>query len=146
MKRWIADLATTNFRIFVSILLAAVLVLTLLTGLMLKIELQEGIVWALVAFVGAMLGIDVQQFSIKRKTEIITPPQVTAEHVSATITAPVAPIPQPVGKPHPATDPAIVEALEGVAAKQRSEDLLLAQEAEARRQKHALAPPNGLEE
>lgn len=86
MKRWVADLSTTNFRIFVSIMLAAVLVLTLLVGLMLKIELQEGIVWALVAFVGAMLGIDVQQFSIKRKTEIVTPPQVTAEHAAAAVT------------------------------------------------------------
>jgi hypothetical protein len=55
-------------------------------------------------------------------------------------------VPQPVGVPHPGTDPAIVAALEGVAAQQRNEETILAQEAEARKQKHALAPPNGLEE
>lgn len=87
MKRWIADLATTNFRIVISLGLAVLLVLVLLTALMLKIELQSEIVWALVAFIAGMLGIDVTQFSIKRKTEIVTPPQVTAEHVTATITA-----------------------------------------------------------
>lgn len=84
MKRWIADLSTTNFRIVISLGLAVLLVVVLLVGVMLKIELQEGIVWALVAFVGGMLGIDVTQFSIKRKTEIVTPPQTTAEHATAT--------------------------------------------------------------
>lgn len=84
MKRWIADLSTTNFRIVISLCLAVLLVVVLLTGLMFKIELQSEIVWALLAFVGAMLGIDVTQFSIKRKTEIITPPQVTAEHATST--------------------------------------------------------------
>jgi disulfide bond formation protein DsbB len=92
MKRWIADLATTNFRIVISLGLAVLLVVVLLTGLMFKIELQSEIVWALLAFVGAMLGIDVTQFSIKRKTEIVTPPQTTAEHATATtvLTAPAA--------------------------------------------------------
>lgn len=51
------------------------------------------------------------------------------------------PVPQPVGAPHPNTDPAIVSALESVAAQQRSDEAILAQEAEARKQKHALAPP-----
>jgi uncharacterized membrane protein YjjP (DUF1212 family) len=84
MKRWIADLATTNFRIVISLGLAVLLVVVLLTGLMFKIELQSEIVWALLAFVAGMLGIDVTQFSIKRKTEILTPPQVTAEHATTT--------------------------------------------------------------
>ena len=83
MKRWIADLSTTNFRIVISLCLAVLLVVVLLAGLIFKIELQSEIVWALVAFVGAMLGIDVQQFSIKRKTELVTPPQVTAEHATS---------------------------------------------------------------
>jgi disulfide bond formation protein DsbB len=89
VKNWIADLATTNFRIFLSMMLAVVLVLVLLIGVMLRIELQAEVVWALLAFVGAMLGIDVTQFSIKRKTEIVTPPQTTAENATVTtITAP----------------------------------------------------------
>jgi disulfide bond formation protein DsbB len=96
MNRWIADLATTNFRIVVSIILAVVLVLVLLVALILKIELQSEIVWALIAFVGAMLGIDVTQFSIKRKTEIVTPPQTTAENATATTvaSAPAAAVPR----------------------------------------------------
>jgi hypothetical protein len=84
MKRWIADLSTTNFRIVISLSLAVLLVVVLLTGIMFRIELQSEIVWALLAFVGGMLGIDVTQFSIKRKTEILTPPQVTAEHATST--------------------------------------------------------------
>jgi hypothetical protein len=84
VKTWIADLATTNFRIFVSLMLAVLLVVTLLVALVVKIELQSEIVWGLLTFVGAMLGIDVTQFSIKRKTEIVTPPQTTAENATAT--------------------------------------------------------------
>jgi disulfide bond formation protein DsbB len=93
MKRWIADLATTNFRIVISLALAVLLVVVLLAGIMLKIELQSEIVWALLAFVGAMLGIDVTQFSIKRKTEIVTPPQTTAEHATVTTVASTPPAP-----------------------------------------------------
>jgi disulfide bond formation protein DsbB len=91
VKKWIADLATTNFRIVISLMLAVLLVIVLLAGVMLKIELQSEIVWGLFAFVGSMLGIDVAQFSIKRKTEIVTPPQTTAENATATTvtTAPV---------------------------------------------------------
>jgi disulfide bond formation protein DsbB len=98
VKRWIADLATTNFRIVVSIGLAVLIVIVLLIGLMFQIALQSEIVWALVAFVGGMLGIDVTQFSIKRKTEIVTPPQTTAEHATATTIA-AAPAPQPPAQP-----------------------------------------------
>jgi hypothetical protein len=120
MKRWIADLATTNFRIVISIGTSGAPGVVLLTGIMLKIELQSEIVWALLAFVGAMLGIDVTQFSIKRKTELVTPPTVTAEHAVV-----AAPVPQPVGKPHPATPPEIVDAIGGgvEGALRKKEDL-----------------------
>jgi hypothetical protein len=92
MKRWIADLATTNFRIVISLGLAVLLVVVILTGVVLRVEMQTEIIWALFAFVAGMLGIDVTQFSIKRKTEILTPPQVTAEHAtSTTVIAPPAP-------------------------------------------------------
>lgn len=92
MKRWIADLATTNFRIVISLGLAVLLVVVILTGVVLRIEMQTEIIWALFAFVAGMLGIDVTQFSIKRKTEILTPPQVTAEHAtSTTVIAPPTP-------------------------------------------------------
>lgn len=87
MKRWIADLSTTNFRIVISLGLAILLVLVLLASLVLKIELQSEIVWALVAFVAGMLGIDVTQFSIKRNTQLVTPPITTAEHATATTVA-----------------------------------------------------------
>lgn len=81
----------------------------------------------------------------KRATEKADVVRAEGEAKAAVIAA-AQPVPQPVGKPHPGTDPAIVDALATVAEKQRSEEALLTQEAEARRQKHALAPPNGLEE
>lgn len=96
MKQWISDLSTTNFRIFVSIVVAVIVVLTLLAGLILRIEMQTEVVFAILAFVGAMLGIDVTQFSIKRKTEIVTPPQVTAEHA---VPAPIPPADSQPDKP-----------------------------------------------
>jgi disulfide bond formation protein DsbB len=94
MKQWVADLATTNFRIFVSIMLAVVTVIVMLVCLIAQIPLQSEIVWAVLAFLGAMLGIDVTQFSIKRKTELVTPPTTTAEHATVT-TSVTAPDPNP---------------------------------------------------
>lgn len=106
MKRWIADLATTNFRIVISLGLAVLLVVVILIGVVIRVEMQTEIVWALFAFVAGMLGIDVTQFSIKRKTEILTPPQVTAENATATITATAPPNPTPIPQITPANPPA----------------------------------------
>lgn len=101
MKRWIADLATTNFRIVISLGLAVLVVIVVLGGVILRIEMQSEIIWALFAFVAGMLGIDVTQFSIKRKTEIVTPPQTTAENAAAT-TVVTQPGPRPI--PIPSVD------------------------------------------
>lgn len=84
MKQWVNDLSTTNFRIFVSIVLAVIVVLTLLIGVVLNKPMQTDIVVTIVTFVAAMLGIDLTQFVMKRKTEIVTPPQVTAENATPT--------------------------------------------------------------
>jgi disulfide bond formation protein DsbB len=105
MKRWISDLSTTNFRIVISLGLAVLLVVVVLGGVVLRIEMQSEIIWALFAFVAGMLGIDVTQFSIKRKTEIVTPPQVTAENAIATITATAPPNPTPIPPIAPANPP-----------------------------------------
>lgn len=71
----------------------------------------------LLAFVAAWAGISYQQFKTKRETEIVTPPQTMAENAPATSTR-VTDTPQPVGRPHPDTDPAIVGALSSYAKQQ----------------------------
>ena len=80
MKNFIDTLSTTNFRIFVSVMLSVILVLSILTAVLRGTQMQTEIVISLLTFVGGMLGIDVTQFVMKRKTEIVTPPQTTAEN------------------------------------------------------------------
>lgn len=162
---WVDTYPTTNGRIiqgirlaalFVWFVLAIILVILLVAffGPSEKIKLVpwdviDGFLQLLGWFIVGMMGVAAAQFGLKRATtnpetvKAVSDAKVmemTTEHAIATTT------PQPVGVPHPPTDPAIVEALATVAEKQRSEEALLTQEAEARRQKHALAPPNGLEE
>lgn len=94
MKSWVSDLSSTNFRIFVSILLAVFVVVVLtVVGLVFNRPVQEGVMWAVLGFIGLMLGLDVSQFVMKRKTEIVTPPETTADNarsVTVTGTAPAA--------------------------------------------------------
>lgn len=98
MKAWVSDLSSTNFRIFVSIVLA-VFVVTVLTvvGLVLNRPVQEGVMYAVLGFIGVMLGLDVSQFIMKRKTEIVTPPEITADHAR-----------NPAAQPAPAPPPAVL--------------------------------------
>lgn len=88
MKAWVSDLSSTNFRIFVSILLAVFVVVVLtVVGLVLNRPVQEGVMYAILGFIGVMLGLDVSQFVMKRKTEIVVPPQTTADNArSVTVT------------------------------------------------------------
>lgn len=88
MKAWIRDLPSTNYRIFLGIWLSVLVVLVFTLCVAIQREIQVEAVYAIFAFLGVVLGLDVTQFNIKRKTEIVTPPQVTAEHaVSPTVVA-----------------------------------------------------------
>lgn len=97
MKKWVSDLSSTNFRIFVSILLAVFVVIVLtVVGLVFNRPVQEGVMWAVLGFIGLMLGLDVSQFVFKRKTELVSPPTTTAENARSVIAAETPAPPKPV--------------------------------------------------
>lgn len=70
---WVEKMPSTNFRIFVTVLLEVIYVLVILLLLGLNVQLQADIVFWLGVFITAWLGIDVAQFRIKRKTHTATP-------------------------------------------------------------------------
>jgi hypothetical protein len=72
--RWLAELPSTNFRIFVSVCLAVVFVLTMLLGIVLGREIPLDIATMLATFLAAMMGIDLVQFKVKRDTFTPAPP------------------------------------------------------------------------
>lgn len=97
MKAWVSDLSSTNFRIFVSILLAVFVVVVLtIVGLVFNQPVQEGVMWAVLGFIGLMLGLDVSQFVMKRKTELVTPPTTTADNARSVTVAEAPAPPNPV--------------------------------------------------
>lgn len=88
-KDWIRDLPSTNYRIFLGIWLSVFVVLAFTVCIAIQREIQVEAVYAVFAFLGVVLGLDVTQFNIKRKTEIVTPPQTTADNA---VSQPVAPV------------------------------------------------------
>ena len=74
--KWLATLPTTNFRIFVSIMLAIVFVLVVLAGIVAgKITgTNDGPLYTVGGFLLIMMGLDVTQFSVKRLTHQPTEP------------------------------------------------------------------------
>lgn len=93
INTWLNDYPSTNARLFTSVCLDVVFVATALFCMVRKIEVDSNIIWSLGTFLLVLSGLDATQYTMKRKTEIITPPQTTAEHAVATtvVTAPVAP-------------------------------------------------------
>lgn len=98
MKAWVSDLSSTNFRIFVSIVLAVFVVVVLtVVALVFNRPVQEGVMWAVLGFIGLMLGLDVSQFVMKRKTELVSPPTTTADNArSVTVAEETITPPKPV--------------------------------------------------
>lgn len=64
----IKHLPSTNFRIFVSVLLSVVFVIGTMVLVGLGTEPSEYVLAVIAAFLLAMMGLDVTQFAIKRKT------------------------------------------------------------------------------
>ena len=92
LNTFLADYPSTNGRLATSVILDTLFVVTCLACMALKITIDSNIVWALGTFLLVLSGLDATQFNTKRKTEIITPPQTTAENATATTT--VAEIPE----------------------------------------------------
>lgn len=76
---WVAALPSTNYRIFVTVILEVVYVLAVLIMLACGVDLSKQItvIAAVGTFITAWLGLDVRQFHIKRKTH--SQPQKAAE-------------------------------------------------------------------
>ena len=86
-KDWIRNLPSTNYRIFLGIWLSVFVVLAFTICVAIQREIQVEAIYAIFAFLGVVLGLDVTQFNIKRKTEIVTPPQTTAENAVSQVPA-----------------------------------------------------------
>lgn len=70
---WVVSLPTTNFRIFVTVALEVIYVLTILVMMAFGRDLQVDVIVAVGSFITLWLGIDVKQFSVKRKTHAAPP-------------------------------------------------------------------------
>ncbi len=89
IKDWIRNLPSTNYKAFISIWLSVAVVMIFTVSIALKVELQTEAVYAVFIFLGGLVGADVTQFVMKRKTEIITPPAAMAENTTTTtVTSP----------------------------------------------------------
>lgn len=93
MASWtmIADLPSTNFRVFVSVLLEILFFVVVLVAIALGRPLQAEIVYALGFFLTVWLGIDVAQFKIKRDSFVAAlpmAPETDGTPPSAPVVAP----------------------------------------------------------
>ena len=86
LNSWLNDYPSTNARLATSVFLDIAFVLTVLGGMILRIQMDSNVIWSLGTFLLVLSGLDATQFNIKRKTEIVTPPQTTAENATATTT------------------------------------------------------------
>jgi hypothetical protein len=84
LNGFLADYPSTNARLATSVCLDIAFVLTVLGGMILRIDMDSNVIWSLGTFLLVLSGLDATQFNIKRKTEIVTPPQTTAENATAT--------------------------------------------------------------
>lgn len=80
---WVSEIPTTNLRIFVSLILAIVFIAVITVGLVFERAMDAVIVGLVFSFLAAMMALDVKQFSVKRNTEIVTPPDTIAQNTSS---------------------------------------------------------------
>lgn len=109
-KDWIRTLPSTNYRIFVSLWLSVLVVLVFTIAVVQGREFSTEQMFTIFGFLGLLLGLDVTQFVMKRKTEIVTPPESLASNATTTTT--VASAPAPIAK----TVPDAVQALRSAEA------------------------------
>lgn len=75
---------STNGRLLAGTMLAILYVVVALGGMVLNRNVDVNVLWAVGTFILLLSGIDTAQFAVKRKTEIVTPPQTTAENAKNT--------------------------------------------------------------
>jgi len=86
-NKWLNDYPSTNARLFTSVCLDVAFVVTALYCMERQIAVDSNIIWSLGTFLLILSGLDAAQFTLKRKTELVTPPTTTAENA----TGPAAP-------------------------------------------------------
>lgn len=79
-NKWLTDYPSTNARLFTSVVLDVVFVLSADFCMVRKIAIDSNVIWSIGAFLLVLSGLDATQFTLKRKTELVTPPTTTAEN------------------------------------------------------------------
>lgn len=73
-KKWLDNLPSTNFKIFISAVLSCGTALVLFTAFLLRIKLDEPVLAMWLGYLGAFAGINYLHFAKKRETYIPSPP------------------------------------------------------------------------
>lgn len=82
INSFLTEYPSTNARLFTSVILDAMFVITTLCCMVLRIPVDSNILWSLGTFLLVLSGLDAAQFQIKRKTELVAPPLTTAENAA----------------------------------------------------------------
>lgn len=78
INQFLADFPSTNAKSAIGILIGALAVIVLLIGVVLERNMDATIIGLVLGFIATWMGMSVAQFSIKRNTELVTPPTTTA--------------------------------------------------------------------
>lgn len=87
LNQFLADFPSTNGKSALGLLVSTFTVLVLLGGLILGRPMNETITGMVLGFNATWMGFSVAQFSIKRKTELVTPPTTMADNAAPTVMA-----------------------------------------------------------
>lgn len=83
-NKWLTDYPSTNGRLFTSVVLDVVFVLSCDFCMLWRIPVDSNIIWSVGTFLLILSGLDATQFTLKRKTELVNPPTTTAENATPT--------------------------------------------------------------
>lgn len=79
-NKWLLNYPSTNARLFASVCLDVLYTLVSLVCMVLRIPVDSNVLFGVGSFLLILSGLDATQFTIKRKTELVTPPTTTAEN------------------------------------------------------------------
>lgn len=88
LNQFLSDFPSTNGKSALGIIVATFTIIVLLGGVVLQRQMNETIVGMVLGFLATWLGMSVAQFSIKRNTELVTPPTTTAENATPPVDKP----------------------------------------------------------
>lgn len=83
-NKWLLSYPSTNARLFASVCLDVLYVVVSLACMARQVAVDSNILFGVGSFLLILSGLDATQFTIKRKTELVTPPTTTAENAKPT--------------------------------------------------------------